>query len=104
VERLDACQSKRSDDGATAQAFDLLILGGEGLRRTPYVERKAALRKLLRGGRGIQYVESTLVPKQFIAPAHSTSLMRSISNASMHSTSRCFMTMANMLKALKRPT
>ena len=27
------------------------------MRRKPYVERKAALRKLLRGDRGIQYVE-----------------------------------------------
>lgn len=27
------------------------------MRRKPYVERKAALRKLLRSGRGIQYVE-----------------------------------------------
>ena len=27
------------------------------MRRKPYVERKAALRKLLRHGRGIQYVE-----------------------------------------------
>jgi len=33
------------------------MLGGEELHRKPYVERKAALRKLLRGGRGIQYVE-----------------------------------------------
>ena len=27
------------------------------MRRKPYVERKAAVRKLLRGDRGIQYVE-----------------------------------------------
>jgi bifunctional non-homologous end joining protein LigD len=33
------------------------MLNGEDLRRKPYVERKAALRKLLRHGRGIQYVE-----------------------------------------------
>src|SRR5262245_15354943 len=41
---------------ATACAFDLLMLNGEDLRRTPRVERKA-LRKLQRHGRGIQYVE-----------------------------------------------
>lgn len=33
------------------------MLNGEDLRRTSYVDRKAALRKLLRHGRGIQYVE-----------------------------------------------
>jgi bifunctional non-homologous end joining protein LigD len=33
------------------------MLNGEDLRREPYVERKAALRKILRHGRGIQYVE-----------------------------------------------
>jgi bifunctional non-homologous end joining protein LigD len=38
-------------------AFDLMMLNGKDLRRKPYVEREAALRKLLRHGRGIQYVE-----------------------------------------------
>ena len=33
------------------------MLNGEDLRRKPYVERKAALRKLLRHSPGIQYVE-----------------------------------------------
>jgi bifunctional non-homologous end joining protein LigD len=33
------------------------IIDGEDLRSKPYVERKAALRKLLQHGRGIQYVE-----------------------------------------------
>ena len=33
------------------------MLNHDDLRRQPYVERKAALRKLLRHGRGIQYVE-----------------------------------------------
>jgi bifunctional non-homologous end joining protein LigD len=33
------------------------MLNGEDLRRAPYVDRKAALQKLLRHGRGIQYVE-----------------------------------------------
>jgi bifunctional non-homologous end joining protein LigD len=33
------------------------MLNGDDLRRRAYVERKAALRKLLRHGRGIQYVE-----------------------------------------------
>jgi bifunctional non-homologous end joining protein LigD len=34
-----------------------MMLDGDDLRRRPYVERKTALRKLLRHGRGIQYVE-----------------------------------------------
>jgi len=34
-----------------------MMLGGEDLCRKPYLERKAALRKLLRDGRGVQYVE-----------------------------------------------
>ena len=38
-------------------AFDLLMLNGEDIRGRPYVERKAALRKILRHGRGIRYVE-----------------------------------------------
>ena len=38
-------------------AFDLLMVNGDDLRRKPYAERKATLRKLLRYGRGIQYVE-----------------------------------------------
>ena len=33
------------------------MVNGDDLRRKPYVERKSALRKLLRHGRGIQYVE-----------------------------------------------
>jgi bifunctional non-homologous end joining protein LigD len=33
------------------------MLNEEDMRRKSYVERKAALRKLLRGDRGIQYVE-----------------------------------------------
>ena len=38
----------------------LLMLNGEDLRRKPFAERKAALRKLLRRSRdGIQYVEHT---------------------------------------------
>src|SRR5262245_63751265 len=43
---------------AVALAFDLLALDGEDLRRKPFAERKAALRKILkRTRRGIQYVE-----------------------------------------------
>ena len=41
----------------SACAFDLLMLNGEDFRCKPYVDRKAALRKLVRLGRGIQYVE-----------------------------------------------
>jgi hypothetical protein len=33
------------------------MLNGEDLRRAPYVDCEAALQKLLRHGRGIQYVE-----------------------------------------------
>ena len=33
------------------------MVNGDDLRRKPYAERKAALRKLLRRSRGIQYVE-----------------------------------------------
>ena len=33
------------------------MINGDDLRRKPYAERKSALRKLLRHGRGIQYVE-----------------------------------------------
>jgi ATP-dependent DNA ligase len=40
-----------------ARPFDLLMINGDDLRRKPYVERSLALRKLLRHGRGIQYVE-----------------------------------------------
>jgi bifunctional non-homologous end joining protein LigD len=54
---FDALHSRVNDQNATACAFDLLMLNGDDLRRSPYVERKAALRKLLRHGRGIQYVE-----------------------------------------------
>jgi bifunctional non-homologous end joining protein LigD len=46
-----------NDNATNALAFDLLMLNGDDLRRKPYVQRKAALRKLLRHGRGIQYVE-----------------------------------------------
>ena len=57
VPDFDALHSRVNDDKASACAFDLLMLNGDDLRRRPYVERKAALRKLLRHGRGIQYVE-----------------------------------------------
>jgi bifunctional non-homologous end joining protein LigD len=52
--------SRTNDNGAVACAFDLLMLNGDDLRRKPYAERKAALRKVLRRSRdGIQYVEHT---------------------------------------------
>ena len=54
---FDSLHSRVNDQNATACAFDLLLLDSEDLRRKPYVERKAALRKLLQHGRGIQYVE-----------------------------------------------
>jgi bifunctional non-homologous end joining protein LigD len=50
--------SRVFDHLAVACAFDLLMLNGEDFRRKPYVERKAALAKLLfRSREGIQYVE-----------------------------------------------
>ena len=48
VAEFDALHSRVNDKGASACAFDLLMLNGDDLRRRPYVERKAALRKLLR--------------------------------------------------------
>jgi len=54
---FDALHSRVNDAKASACAFDLLMLNGEDLRRKPYIERKAALRKLLRDGQGIQYIE-----------------------------------------------
>ena len=59
VTDFEALHSRSNDKRATALAFDLLMLNEEDIRRKPYVERKAALRKLLRGDRGIQYVEHT---------------------------------------------
>ena len=59
VANFEALHSRSNDGRATALAFDLLMFDGEDLRLKPYVERKAALRKLLRGDRGIQYVEHT---------------------------------------------
>ena len=54
---FEALHSRSNDGRATALAFDLLMLNEEDMRRKTYVERKAALRKLLHGDRGIQYVE-----------------------------------------------
>ena len=59
VADFKALHSRSNDGRATALAFGLLMFDGEDLRLKPYVERKAALRKLLRGDRGIQYVEHT---------------------------------------------
>jgi len=58
VADFDALHSRLNDRAAVALAFDLLALDGEDLRRKPFSERKAALRKILkRTRRGIQYVE-----------------------------------------------
>jgi bifunctional non-homologous end joining protein LigD len=56
VADFEALHSRSNDGRATALAFDLLMLNEEDMRRKPYVERKAALRRLL-PGRAIQYVE-----------------------------------------------
>ena len=57
VADFDALHSRVNDKGASACAFDLLMVNGDDLRRKPYVERKSALRKLMHHGRGIQYIE-----------------------------------------------
>jgi bifunctional non-homologous end joining protein LigD len=57
---FELLHDRTNDHIAIACAFDLLMLNGEDLRRKPFAERKAALGKLLRRGRGgIQYVEHT---------------------------------------------
>jgi bifunctional non-homologous end joining protein LigD len=42
---------------ATLMAFDLLMLDGKDMRGLPLLKRKAALKKLLRDGERIRYVE-----------------------------------------------
>jgi len=54
---FDVLYSGVNDGEVSTCAFDLLMLNGEDFRCEPYVDRKAALRKLVRHGRGIQYVE-----------------------------------------------
>ena len=56
VADFDALHSRVSDERATACAFD----NGEDIRKKPFAERKAMLRKVLRRSRGgIQYIEHT---------------------------------------------
>ena len=51
--------SRTADEKAVALAFDLLF-SGDDIRRQPLIERKNALRWVLRKAReGIQYVEDT---------------------------------------------
>lgn len=60
VPDFDRLHSRTNDHLAFACAFDLLMVGGEDLRRLPLAKRKAALRRLLKAERGgIQYVEHT---------------------------------------------
>jgi len=57
VPDFDALHSRIADDKAIALAFDLL-LSGDDIRRQPLIERKNALKWVLRKARdGIQYVE-----------------------------------------------
>jgi ATP-dependent DNA ligase len=57
---FDRLHSRFFDQVAVACAFDLLMLSGDDLRRKPFAEREAALRKLLKHEPdGIQYVEHT---------------------------------------------
>jgi bifunctional non-homologous end joining protein LigD len=59
VADFDALHSRTADKEAVACAFDLL-LSGDDLRRQTLIERKKALRWVLRrSGGGIQYVEHT---------------------------------------------
>ena len=56
---FDILHSRTADEKAVALAFDLL-LSGDDIRRQPLIERKNALRWVLRKAReGIQYVEAT---------------------------------------------
>jgi hypothetical protein len=60
IAQFDALHSRVNDGAAIALAFDLLMHNGEDVRRRPFAERKAILRKVLqRTRRGIQYVEHT---------------------------------------------
>jgi bifunctional non-homologous end joining protein LigD len=57
VSDFDSLHSGTADEKAVALAFDLL-LSGEDIRRQPLIERKTALKWVLRKAReGIQYVE-----------------------------------------------
>jgi bifunctional non-homologous end joining protein LigD len=59
VADFDLLHSRIADERAIALAFDLL-LSGDDIRRQPLIERKNALRWVLRKAReGIQYVEDT---------------------------------------------
>jgi len=59
VADFDILHSRIADERAIALAFDLL-LSGDDIRRQPLIERKNALRWVLRKAReGIQYVEDT---------------------------------------------
>jgi ATP-dependent DNA ligase len=56
---FDALHSRTVDNKAIALAFDLLV-SGDDIRRRPLLERKNALKWILRDSRGgIQYVEHT---------------------------------------------
>jgi bifunctional non-homologous end joining protein LigD len=60
VAQFDALHSRVNDGAATALAFDILMHNGDDVRKKPFAERKAILRKVLRRTRhGIQYVEHT---------------------------------------------
>lgn len=58
VPDFDRLHGRCFDHQAVACAFDLQMLNGDDLRRKPFAERKATLRKVLRRTQGgIQYVE-----------------------------------------------
>jgi ATP-dependent DNA ligase len=72
VANFDALHTRANDDAANALAFDLLMLNGADLRRKPYRERKAALRKLLRPTPYHQRFKSVII--------RSATMMRSRAN------------------------
>ena len=60
VPDFDALHDRTNDHIAVACAFDLLMRNEKDLRKRPYIERKAALRRLLPEDSAIQYVEHAL--------------------------------------------
>ena len=57
VADFEALHSRHNDARATACAFDLMMLNGDEFATQPVCGAEGGVRKLLRGDRGIQYVE-----------------------------------------------
>jgi ATP-dependent DNA ligase len=68
VADFEALHSRANDKLATSCAFDLLMFNGDDVRRKPFSERKAMLKKLLRRNRkGIQYGNTVAMTQVRIA-------------------------------------